>query len=98
MPPQFADRAVAAPSFQDPLLVPFSVSDSRFSDKNINNSQGIPLWVQEQVRLRNTAVTFLMQQFFFFLQGLADIGFPLNGSDGVFINMPTHFMGIPEAR
>jgi len=32
-----------------------------------------------------------------FLQGLTDIGFPLNGSDGVFVNTPD-FMAMPETR
>lgn len=83
---------MVSPTFQDPAMVPFP--DSGFSDKNINHA-GIPLWIQEQVSFPcyyvedsdKTAI----------LQGLADIGFPLNGSDGVFINIPTGFMAIPEA-
>jgi len=31
------------------------------------------------------------------LQGLTDIGFPLNGSDGVFVSTPD-FMAMSEAR
>jgi hypothetical protein len=48
MPPQFADDI---PTFQDPVMVPYSVPG--FRDKNINNPATIPLWIQEQVGFRD---------------------------------------------
>ena len=53
MPPQFADNDMVSSSFQNPAMVPFSMSDSGFSDKRINNPAAIPLWIQEQVGFRN---------------------------------------------
>ena len=49
MPPQFADNVMVSPTFQNSAMMPFSVSDSGFADKNINNPAAIPLWIQEQV-------------------------------------------------
>jgi hypothetical protein len=63
MPPQFADNAMVSQTFQNPAM-PFSVPDT-FSDKNINNSAAIPLWIQEQVGFRVTILRVLVQQSFF---------------------------------
>jgi hypothetical protein len=65
MPPQFADNVMVSPTFQNPAIVPFSGSDSGFSDKNINNPAAIPLWIQEQVGFRDSISKLLIQQLFF---------------------------------
>lgn len=68
---------------------------------NTFNPTSIPVWLQEQVRpvLPLKSCEILMTP----LQSLTDLGLPINGSDGIFLNMAgangwtSDFPPMPEA-
>jgi len=87
-PPQFAENMIVSPTFHDPAMPPpFTMEELGFvwpNDRGIFNSSAIPVWLQEQVSFVFKKITRAKLNF---LQSLADLGLPVNGSDGIFLQM-----------
>jgi hypothetical protein len=88
-PPSFAQDMIVSPTIADPAMPPpFTMEELGFvwpRDRGIFSPSAIPPWLREQVR-----------QFFscdechikvLCLQSLADLGLPVNGADGIFVQM-----------
>ena len=105
-PPAFAENMIVSPTFQDPAMPqPFTMEELGFvwhNDRSIVSPSAIPIWLQEQVcRLDISSSPSL--ELPYDLQSLADLGLPVNGSDGIFLQMAGkngwtgEFGSMPEA-
>lgn len=91
-PPLLADgRLIVSPTFIDPTMPPpFTMEELGFqwpSDRGIFSPSAIPVWLQEQVRFSSFFLFFFLIPMLMYLQSLADLGLPVNGSDGIFLQM-----------
>lgn len=94
VPSNFVDSATTLP--------PMSMDEKGFTwsaDSGIFGPSSIPLWLQEQVcSLQCCSTDELMDR----IQSLSDLGLPINGSDGIFLNVNgsgrrNADFGMPEA-
>jgi len=103
------------PPVGDPsnITQPFTMEELGFAwSANSVSPAEIPLWLQEQVSLHARACAWTCRAIVapsltlhhVRLQSLTDLGLPVNGSDGIFMNLnqmsgwPGVFAPIPEAR
>lgn len=70
-PPSFAENMIVSPTFQDPAM------PQPFTMGEL----GI-LWPNDRSIVSPSAIPIWLQE-----QSLADLGLPLNGSDGIFLQM-----------
>ncbi|KAG9221145.1 hypothetical protein CCMSSC00406_0005416 [Pleurotus cornucopiae] len=114
-PPQFAEgMLVPSPgpgTFVDPTVpAPFTMEELGFvwpsdrNDRSIFDPNTIPLWLQEQVLFLNLPLIALRHVTDFAgCQSLTDLGLPVNGSDGIFLQVngsngwAGEFAPMPEA-
>ncbi len=84
-PPGFAEMVVS-PTFVDPTMPPpFTMEELGFlwpSGTGVVSPSAVPVWLQEQVGILCATDTCVHSS-----QSLADLGLPVNGSDGIFLNM-----------
>lgn len=88
-PPPFAEGMIISPTtFVDPTMpAPFTMEELGFvwpSDRGIFSPSAIPVWLQEQVRVTIDIKSSCDSPV---LQSLTDLGLPVNGSDGIFLQM-----------
>ncbi len=98
-PPQFAEgMLVPSPgpgTFVDPTVpAPFTMEELGFvwpndrNDRSIFDPTTIPLWLQEQVLFLNLPLVALRHVTDLAgCQSLTDLGLPVNGSDGIFLQV-----------
>lgn len=89
LPPPFSDNMMMSPTFHDPTMPPpITMEEIGFTwpnDRGTFSPSSIPLWLQEQVC--NTNLFHEDTAEFTHPQSLADLGLPVNGSDGIFLQM-----------
>ncbi|KAF7793852.1 hypothetical protein EIP86_004973 [Pleurotus ostreatoroseus] len=106
------DPALLVPPFLDPNALPpqqpFTLEELGVASAAWANERGafspsaIPVWLQEQVRT-SPLLMMSMKSLIWELQSLTDLGLPVNGSDGIFLQMANtngwmgDFPPMPEA-
>ena len=93
LPPPLLPEGMVGPYVDTHAMgqAPLTMEELGFSwpgDRGMFNPSTIPLWIREQVRGSSLAsLAFTSPLGCFTIQSLTDLGLPVNGSDGIFLNM-----------